>query len=72
MASITIRALSFLLPYSLRKTLEYRIIGARGFENVLKINNQNGWNNFWGFKNRIHCIFRLATFTLSFKYQEGL
>ena len=38
-------------------TLEYRTIGGRGFENVLKINNQKGWNNFWGFKNRTHVYF---------------
>ena len=30
--------------------MEYQIIGGRGFENVLKINNQKGWNNFWASK----------------------
>ena len=33
------------------------MVGGRGFENVLKLNNQKGWNTFWGFKNRIHVYF---------------
>ena len=57
MASIAIRALSFLLPYSLRNNSGIPNIRGRGFEIVLKINNQKGLNNFWGFKNRIHLYF---------------
>ena len=57
MALIAIRALSFLLPYSLRNNSGIPNNRGRGFENVFKINNQKGWNNFWGFKNRIHVYF---------------
>ena len=50
MASIAIRALSFLLPYSLRNNSGIPNNRGRGFEIALKTNNQKGWNNVWGFK----------------------
>ena len=57
MASIAIKALSFLLPYSLRNNSGTPNNRGKGFENILKINNQKGSNNFWDFKNRIHVYF---------------
>ena len=57
MASIAIRALSFLLPYSLRNNSGIpNNRGGRGLENVLKIYSQKGWNNL-GVSKRIHVYF---------------
>jgi len=57
MASNTIRVLSFLLLYSLRNSSGVPNNRGEGLENFLKINNQKGWSNLGGFKNKSHVYF---------------
>ena len=71
MASITIRALSFLLPYSLCNNSGVQN-NRGGFENFLKMHNQKGWNKLGVFTIKamyisisyFHIFFRILRRTL--------